>query len=85
MHSGAVMRFRSIPKDYDPADRLAVVHHLRERRQAGEVVMGLLYAEEGVPDVHELNRTSHVPLVQLPFDKLCPGSAALHELQAAFR
>ena len=35
--------------------------------------------------MHELNGTTDVPLSKLPFEKLCPGSAALDKLQDAFR
>jgi hypothetical protein len=35
--------------------------------------------------MHELNDTTDQPLASLPFEKLCPGSAALDKLQAAFR
>jgi hypothetical protein len=35
--------------------------------------------------MHELNATTDEPLATLPFEKLCPGSAALEKLQAAFR
>jgi len=36
-------------------------------------------------DMHDTSQTTDVPLAQLPFDKLCPGRAALDELQKSFR
>jgi 2-oxoglutarate ferredoxin oxidoreductase subunit beta len=85
MHDGSVMTFRAVPEGYDPTDRLAAVRYLEEHRERGEVVTGLLYAEEGVPDLHELAATPQEPLASLPFDRLCPGSAELASLQAGFR
>jgi 2-oxoglutarate ferredoxin oxidoreductase subunit beta len=85
MHSGAVMRFRSVPEDYDAADRISVMAFLEEHHERGEIVTGLLYANEDVPDVHELNHTSGTPLAALSYDKLCPGSGALAEIQENFR
>ncbi len=35
--------------------------------------------------MHDLSGTTDVPLTQLPFEKLCPGKAALDELQRSFR
>ena len=35
--------------------------------------------------MHDISGTTDVPLSQLPFEKLCPGSAALDELQKSFR
>jgi 2-oxoglutarate ferredoxin oxidoreductase subunit beta len=85
MHSGAVMRFRSVPEDYDAADRISVMAFLEEHHERGEIVTGLLYANEDVPDVHELSHTSGTPLAGLSYDKLCPGSGALAEIQENFR
>ena len=36
-------------------------------------------------DLHELNQTSPIALTKVPYEKLCPGSAALAELQQEFR
>ena len=84
MHSGSVLRFRSLPAGYDPTDRVSVIAYLEERAANHEIVTGLLYASEATPDLHELNQTSDTPLVSIPFDRLCPGSAALEELQQSF-
>jgi 2-oxoglutarate ferredoxin oxidoreductase subunit beta len=46
---------------------------------------GLLYLDESVPDMHEMNNTSDTPLVQIPFESLCPGSGALEKLMEDFR
>jgi 2-oxoglutarate ferredoxin oxidoreductase subunit beta len=62
-----------------------VFAYLQEHHGKGEVVTGLLYLDESVPDVHELNGTSDVALSKLPFERLCPGSAALAELQEEYR
>ena len=45
---------------------------------------GLLYVDETAPEMHEISGTVATPLNQLPFEKLCPGSKALAELQDAF-
>jgi 2-oxoglutarate ferredoxin oxidoreductase subunit beta len=85
MHDGSAMQFRAVPEGYDPTDRLAAVQYLQDRRDHGEVVTGLVYAGEGVPDLHELSRTPEEPLASLPFDRLCPGGDELASLQDGFR
>ena len=85
MHDGSVVRFTSVPKDYDPTDRAKVTAFLDQNQMEGQVLTGLLYADESSPDLHELNQTPDSALVNLPFDKLCPGSAALDRLQEEYR
>jgi 2-oxoglutarate/2-oxoacid ferredoxin oxidoreductase subunit beta len=85
MHDGSVVRFKGVPPDYDPRDREKVSAYLSEHHGKGEVVTGLLYLDESVPDMHELNQTAAQALTKIPYEKLCPGSAALDELQEEFR
>jgi 2-oxoglutarate ferredoxin oxidoreductase subunit beta len=49
------------------------------------VATGLLYLEQGLPDMHETNDTVKTPLVDLPYEELCPGADALRELMAQYR
>ncbi|MGH7688699.1 MAG: 2-oxoacid:ferredoxin oxidoreductase subunit beta [Gemmatimonadaceae bacterium] len=85
MHDGSVVRFRKTGDDYDPTDRDAAYAHVRRHQERGEVVTGLLYIDEHTRDIHDLNRTTTTPLVELPYRTLCPGNAALQELQADWR
>ncbi len=85
MHDGSVVRFRTVDAAYDPTNRDAVTTYLREHQEKGEVVTGLLYLEEGVPDMHGINGTVSSPLSDLPYGELCPGRAALQELLEDFR
>jgi 2-oxoglutarate ferredoxin oxidoreductase subunit beta len=84
MHDGSVVRFTSVPADYDPTDRARVTAFLDEQ-QSGEILTGLLYLDESSADMHELSNSSEVPMVHLPFETLCPGAAALETLQEEFR
>jgi 2-oxoglutarate ferredoxin oxidoreductase subunit beta len=83
MHDGSVVRFTAVPAHYDPTNRQQVLTYLQENRDA--IATGLLYVDESVADMHEMNRTPATPLSQLSQEKLCPGAAALHELQEDFR
>jgi 2-oxoglutarate/2-oxoacid ferredoxin oxidoreductase subunit beta len=83
MHDGSVVRFTAVPAHYDPTNRQQVLTYLQENRDA--IATGLLYVDESVADMHEMNRTPATPLSRLPQEKLCPGAAALQELQEDFR
>jgi 2-oxoglutarate/2-oxoacid ferredoxin oxidoreductase subunit beta len=85
MHDGSTIRFKGVPADYDPTDRDKVTTYLHEHQGKGEVVTGLLYVDESVPELHEMNATPDIALSKLPHEKLCPGSAALAALQEDFR
>jgi 2-oxoglutarate ferredoxin oxidoreductase subunit beta len=85
MHSGEVLRFRKTGADYDARDRSGAYSHVKACIDRGEIATGLLYLEEGGKDMHLLNGTVAQPLVELPFESLCPGSAKLEELMGEYR
>jgi 2-oxoglutarate ferredoxin oxidoreductase subunit beta len=85
MHDGSLVRFRKLGDEYDPTDRDAAYATVRRHQERGEVVTGLLFLEEdGGDDMHALNRTVGAPLHDQPYERLCPGSAALAELMKEF-
>jgi 2-oxoglutarate/2-oxoacid ferredoxin oxidoreductase subunit beta len=83
MHDGSVLRFTRLPENYDVTDREKAFAYLKQHPD--EVVTGILFADESVADLHETNHTPATPLVGLPFETLCPGSAKLLQLQNEFR
>jgi 2-oxoglutarate ferredoxin oxidoreductase subunit beta len=85
MHDGSVVHFRKLAEDYDPTDRTAAFNYVREAQARGEVVTGLLYIDPDTADMHAIAGTVETPLVDLPYESLCPGSAALAELMEEYR
>lgn len=85
MHNGSVVKFTAVPPDYDPTDRRRVQTFLQDHSGTGEIVTGLLYLDESIGDLHEMNGTPDTALSKLPYEKLCPGSATLDRLQEEFR
>src|SRR5947209_1983856 len=85
MHDGSIVRFTAVPNDYDPTDRSKVTEYLQEHQKDGAIVTGLLYLDESVGDLHEMNQTSEVPLTNVPYERLCPGAAKLESVQEEFR
>jgi len=84
MHDGSVVRFKAVPKDYDPTDRNNVIAYL-DNQPVGECVTGLLYIDPGSAEMHELGNSASTPLCDLPYENLCPGSLELERLQEEFR
>jgi 2-oxoglutarate ferredoxin oxidoreductase subunit beta len=85
MHDGSRVRFRKVADGFNPLDRDAAYGYVREHQEKGEVLTGLLYISPDAPEMHEVSGTVDTPLVDLPFEDLCPGSGALEKLQQRFR
>jgi 2-oxoglutarate ferredoxin oxidoreductase subunit beta len=85
MHDGSVVRFRRVARDYDPTNRDAAYAHVRALQQKGEIATGLLYIDNSRRDMHDISNTVDRPLVDIPFEELCPGSAALEALMEEYR
>jgi 2-oxoglutarate/2-oxoacid ferredoxin oxidoreductase subunit beta len=85
LHDGSTLRLRRTAPDYDPTDADAAYAYVRERQRAGEVATGLLYVNTEAEEMHDVEATVERPLVDLPFEELCPGAAALDALMEEFR
>ena len=85
LFDGSSVVLRSTHPGYDPSNRTQVMEYLSKRKEAGEVATGLLYLEENDSDMHSMNRTTSVDLVDVPYEELCPGSKALDRLMDTFR
>ena len=85
MHDGSVVKLRKVTEQYDPNDRSGVVDYLSETRSRGEIATGLLFLEAAGADMHGFQGTVDQPLVDIPYETLCPGSVALDQLQAEWR
>ena len=84
-HDGSIVRLRKLAADYDPTDRVKVMHYLQQRAAAGEVVTGLLYIDPQAEDMHRHLNTVDTPLNPLDTRELCPGSVALERINASLR
>ena len=84
-HDGSVLRLRKLADDYDPHDRVEAIRYLAERKAKGEIVTGLLYVQANAADLHADLGTTKTPLNQLSDSDLCPGSEALHRINASLR
>ena len=85
LHDGSRILLRKISEDYNVNNRGAAIDYIRAHQRKGEIVTGLLYIDESEPDMHGLNRTTLTPLSEVPYERLCPGSEALAQLQRRYR
>ena len=67
--------------NYDATDRNKAATYVRQRQEMGEVITGLLYINDRIPDLHESSDTVEKPLVDLEFTVLNPGSSVLDRIQ----
>lgn len=84
-HDSSVLKLRKLEADYDPTDKLRAMTYLQEHQAAGEIVTGLLYLNPEPESLHDRLHTVAVPLNALSTQELCPGSAALEDVNAALR
>ena len=85
MHDGSSVRFRKTHDGYDPTNREEAYAHVRACQLRHEVATGLLFIDENGSDMHAVAKTVHTPLVDLPFEQLCPGNDALQKLMERYR
>ncbi|HRJ89528.1 MAG TPA: 2-oxoacid:ferredoxin oxidoreductase subunit beta, partial [Pyrinomonadaceae bacterium] len=85
MHDGSVIRLHKLAKDWDPFDRLSAINAVQNAKQRGEILTGLLYMDGEASDLHELIKTSDLPLNSLGKDILCPGNAMLQSINKSLR
>ncbi len=85
LHDGSSVILRRLDDSFAATDRAGVIAQLAASRAAGEVLTGLFYLEESLPEMHDTAGTCQKPLATLDFAALNPGSAALAEIQRNMR
>ena len=85
MHDGSTILLKKVDPDYDPTRRNNALGYLERHRRHGEIVTGVLFIDQNVPDMHEQSRSTEAPLRDLPFEELCPDSEELQKLQTMVR
>lgn len=85
MHDGSTVRLRPTEADYDPTDRASAYAHVRACQVRGEIATGLLFVNEDGREMCDGLRLPVEPLIDVPYERLCPGSAALEALMEQYR
>lgn len=85
MHDGTTIHLHKLAKDWDPFDRMSAASAMQRAKQSGEILTGLLYLDREGTDLHDVLKTSDLPLNSLSKDELCPGSDALQAINRSLR
>ena len=85
LHDGSVVNLHKVAADYDPTNRTTAWSYVQTQQREGRIPTGLLYLNESGVEMHAGAKTTRRPLVDLGYAELCPGSAALAELQEEYR
>jgi 2-oxoglutarate ferredoxin oxidoreductase subunit beta len=85
LHDGSTVVLRKLAADYDPSSRHNAMAYLNEHQSRGESPTGLLFLDESGSDMHALAKTVKTSLSKVPYEELCPGNAALQQLQRGYR
>jgi 2-oxoglutarate ferredoxin oxidoreductase subunit beta len=85
LHDGSTIILKKADPDYDPTRRNNALAYLERHRRRGQIVTGLLFIDQNVPDMHIQSRTVATPLKDLEYRDLNPGGAALAELQRGMK
>lgn len=85
LHGGSKIVLRKVDKQYDPTSRAKAFKYLREHFNAGEIITGLLYINEGRPSMHDLMGNVDTPLAHLPLDSLRPSEGELARILKGYR
>lgn len=85
LHDGSVIALRKLAPKWNPTDRYSAFLRLQKAKMEGEILTGLLYIDPESKELHELMNTTDTPLNELREDVLCPGSAALEDINQGLR
>jgi 2-oxoglutarate ferredoxin oxidoreductase subunit beta len=85
MHDGSVIRLHKAGYDFNPRDRRSALRAIRDHKEKGQVLTGLLYLDPDSVDFHESLGTTSKPLNALSEDVLCPGAKFLDSINDGLR
>jgi 2-oxoglutarate ferredoxin oxidoreductase subunit beta len=85
MHDGSTLQLHKLSQDWDPEDKISAMTAVKSAAAKNEILTGLLYINPDTKELHELIKTSDIPLNKLTKETLCPGSEKLKDINAGLR
>jgi len=85
LFNGSSVRLSKLNKDYDPTSRRTAMSNLMEHKANDKLLTGLIFVDPDAQNFHEMMNTTKTPLNELQQDELCPGSAALADINLGLR
>ena len=80
LHDGSSIKLNKLEKNWDPLNKQSAFHAMMSAKMKGEILTGLLYMEPETTNLHHTLQTTDTPLNKLGSKELCPGSAALADI-----
>jgi len=77
LHDGGWVRLSKIDDSHDPLSRAAALKLLEENQNPEDVITGLIYLDEDLPNAHKLMDLPETPLVHLAQSDLRPSQEDL--------
>ncbi len=85
MHDGSVIRLQKLNQEWDPNDRQSALNAVADAKAKDEILTGLLFVDVESQDFHETINTVPKALNSLSESDLCPGNAALKNINDSLR
>jgi 2-oxoglutarate ferredoxin oxidoreductase subunit beta len=85
MHDGSVIYLHKHDSAIDVTNRRRSLDLLEAEKEKGRLLTGILFLDPESVDTHEILQTSLTPLNSMTEAELCPGSAALQDINRRFR
>ena len=85
LHDGSTIVLKKVDAEYDPTSRSKALAYLEKHRDRGQVITGLLFINEDLPDLHGIFDTAKKPLKDFKYRELSPGSETLAQLQLGMK
>ncbi|MBI3176630.1 MAG: 2-oxoacid:ferredoxin oxidoreductase subunit beta [Chloroflexi bacterium] len=80
LHDGSHIVLRKLDRSHDPTRRMAAIQLLEEAKHNQEFVTGLIYLNEGRPDLRAHENLHPIPLAYLPESLTRPPKSTLAKL-----
>ncbi len=85
MHDGSMIQLRKLAGNWDPQDKKGAMERIFQAKVDQEILTGLLFIDLNQSELHAILNTVDAPLNTLTEKDLCPGSAALIDINAEYR
>lgn len=85
LFDGNSVHLSKLNEDYDPTSRRAAMSMLMEHKANNKLLTGLIYVDPDSTNFHEMLSLSKTPLNELEQSTLCPGNAALADINMGLR
>ena len=85
MHDGSVISLHKIEPDLDIHSRRSALDMIYEYKAEDKVLTGILFIDPEADEIHTTMNTTDTPLRNLGEKELCPGTAALEDINNLHR